>query len=64
MPRLRKEDIPMKESKVRELLAQKFHCSHILMKTGMELKGTEDPDLMRVMNGLAGGLSGCGKNCG
>ena len=54
----------MKDSQVRELLAQKFHCSHILMKTGLELKGENNPEVMRVMNGLAGGLMGCGKNCG
>ena len=54
----------MKDSQVRELLAQKFHCSHVLMKTGLELKGENNPEVMRVMNGLAGGLMGCGKNCG
>ena len=46
----------MKDSQVRELLAQKFHCSHILMKTGLELKGENNPEVMRVMNGLAGEL--------
>ncbi|MBQ6360772.1 MAG: C_GCAxxG_C_C family protein [Lachnospiraceae bacterium] len=54
----------MKKEEVLELLGQRYHCSQVLMKTGMEVKGEDNPDLLRVMTGLAGGLYGCGKNCG
>lgn len=54
----------MDDDRVRSLLAQRFHCSQIMMKLGMEAIGLDDPTLLRVMNGLAGGLGGCGKNCG
>ncbi len=54
----------MDNDRIQELLAQRFHCSQILMKSGMELLGKDDPDLLRAMNGLAGGLGGCGRNCG
>ncbi len=54
----------MDDRRVGELLEQKFHCSQILMKAGMEYLEIEDPALLRAMNGLAGGLGGCGRNCG
>lgn len=54
----------MDEAKLQELMGQKFHCSQILMMTGMEYLEKDDPDLIRAMTGLAGGLAGCGRNCG
>lgn len=54
----------MDGDRVRELLGQRFHCSQILMKSGMDYLKMDDPALLRVMNGLAGGLGGCGRNCG
>jgi len=54
----------MRDEEIKELLSQRFHCSQIMMKLGMDAKGLSDPTLLKAMNGLAGGLGGRGKNCG
>lgn len=54
----------MLDKKVAELLSQKYHCSQIMMQAGMEALELEEPNLVKAMTGLAGGLGGCGKNCG
>jgi len=54
----------MIDEKIIELLAQKFHCSQIMMKIGMDALEIDEPNLVKAMTGLAGGLGGCGKNCG
>ncbi len=50
--------------RMRELKQQGFFCSQILMTLGLELQGKENPDLVRAMNGLAGGLGFTGETCG
>lgn len=46
-------------------LAQKgFTCSQILLSLGLEAQGKSDPDLIRAMSGLAGGIGFCGDVCG
>ena len=46
-------------------LAQKgFYCSQILLFLGLEAQGKSDPDLIRAMSGLAGGLGFSGDVCG
>ncbi|HTP09478.1 MAG TPA: C-GCAxxG-C-C family protein [Anaerolineae bacterium] len=50
--------------RMKELKQQGFFCSQILMIMGMELQGKEDPDLIRAMNGLAGGMGFTGETCG
>ena len=50
--------------RMRELKQQGFFCSQILMILGMELQGKENPELIRAMNGLAGGLGFTGETCG
>lgn len=54
----------MLDERILELLGQKFHCSQIMMQVGMDILKLDEPDLIKVMTGLAGGLGGCGKNCG
>ena len=49
---------------LREMKAQGFHCSQILLKFGLELQGKENPDLVRAMHGLAGGVGFTGELCG
>ncbi len=49
--------------RVMELAMQGFQCSQILMLRAMEAQGNKNPDLMRAMSGLLGGM-GCGKTCG
>lgn len=50
--------------RMRELREQGFYCSQILLTLGMELQGKENPDLIRAMHGLAGGLGFSGELCG
>jgi C_GCAxxG_C_C family probable redox protein len=46
-------------------LAQKgFYCSQILLSLGLEAQGKSNPDLVRTMAGLAGGIGFTGDTCG
>lgn len=47
-----------------ELARQGFQCSQILLILGLEAQGKSDADLIRAMNGLAGGLGFSGEVCG
>jgi C_GCAxxG_C_C family probable redox protein len=47
-----------------ELAGQGFHCSQILLCLGLEAQAKENPDLIRSMAGLAGGVGFCGDICG
>jgi hypothetical protein len=47
-----------------ELKQQGFFCSQILVILGLELQGKSNPDLVRSMQGLAGGLGFTGETCG
>lgn len=47
-----------------QLAGQGFHCSQILLHLGLEAQGKENPDLIRSMAGLAGGVGFCGDICG
>lgn len=46
------------------LRQQGFYCSQILILQGLEMLGKENPDLVRAMHGLAGGLGFSGELCG
>ena len=47
-----------------ELQQQGFTCSQILLMMGLEAQGKSDPDLVRAMHALAGGIGGSGNVCG
>ncbi len=47
-----------------ELAGQGFHCSQILLFLGLKAQGKSNPDLIRTMSGLAGGIGFCGETCG
>jgi C_GCAxxG_C_C family probable redox protein len=47
-----------------ELAGQGFHCSQILLILGLEAQGKTNPDLIRVMHSLAGGVGFTGDICG
>ncbi len=47
-----------------ELAGQGFHCSQILITLGLEAQGKQNPDVVRTMHGLAGGMGFCGDICG
>ncbi len=51
-------------ARMRELKQQGFFCSQILMTLALDLQGKENTDLIRAMNGLAGGLGFSGETCG
>ena len=46
------------------LKTQGFYCSQILLQLGLEAQGKENPDLIRAVAGLAGGLGFVGDVCG
>lgn len=47
-----------------ELAQQGFACSQILLIVGLEAHGKSNPDLVRAMTGLAGGMGFSGETCG
>lgn len=49
---------------MQDLKAQGFVCSQIILKMGLEMLGKENPDLVRAVQGLAGGLGYSGEVCG
>ncbi|WP_122628759.1 DVU_1555 family C-GCAxxG-C-C protein [Lucifera butyrica] len=51
-------------ARIAQLNMQGFHCSQILLILGLERQGKSNPDLIRAMTGLAGGLGFEGKICG
>lgn len=50
--------------RIRELRQQGFYCSQIILIMGMELQGKSNPDLVRSMHALAGGIGFSGELCG
>jgi C_GCAxxG_C_C family probable redox protein len=46
------------------LRKQGFYCSQILILQGLDMMGKSNPDLVRAMHGLAGGLGFRGELCG
>jgi len=47
-----------------QLARQGFECSQILMTLALQLDYRENPDLIRAMSGLCGGMGRSGKACG
>ncbi len=47
-----------------ELSGQGYFCAQILMILALESEGKEDPDLIRAVGGLNGGLGFSGRTCG
>ena len=47
-----------------ELSQQGYYCAQILMILAQESEGKEDPDLIRTVGGLNGGLGNSGEVCG
>ncbi len=50
--------------RIRELRQQGFFCSQIILILGLEMQGKTNPELIRAMHGLAGGLGFSGELCG
>ena len=51
-------------SRFLELAMEGFECSQILMILFLEMEGKENPDLIRAMGGLTGGMGRTGGCCG
>ena len=47
-----------------ELSRQGYFCAQILLLMALESEGKEDPDLIRAMGGLNGGVGNTGGVCG
>lgn len=47
-----------------QLAQQGFNCSQILLLMGLDAQGKTNPDLVRAMSALAGGLGFSGNLCG
>jgi C_GCAxxG_C_C family probable redox protein len=47
-----------------QLASQGFCCSQMMLKLALEEEGKDNPDLIRAMNGLCGGIGFSGKTCG
>jgi len=50
--------------RMRALKQQGFYCSQIILIMGLEMQGKTNPDLVRAMHGLAGGIGFTGDLCG
>ncbi len=50
--------------KLMELSQVGFYCSQIMLIIGLRAQEKENPDLVRAMSGLNGGIGFCGKTCG
>jgi C_GCAxxG_C_C family probable redox protein len=46
------------------LRGQGFYCSQMILLQGLEQTGKSNPDLIRAMHGLSGGLGFSGELCG
>ena len=49
---------------MQELKSQGFVCSQIIVMMGLDLLGKENPDLVKAMHSLAGGIGYTGDVCG
>jgi|GEM_PF-48565 len=47
-----------------ELVQQGFHCSEVLLFMGLDSLGKDNPDLIRSVSALAGGIGFAGEICG
>ena len=47
-----------------QLANQEYSCSQILLQMNLENQGKENPELVRAVGGLVGGLGYSGKLCG
>lgn len=47
-----------------ELVTNGFHCSEVLLFMGLEAQGKTNPDMIRAVSGLAGGMGFSGEACG
>lgn len=52
------------QMRMMQRVQQGFHCSEILLFAGLEAQGKTNPDLIRSVSALAGGIGFSGELCG
>ena len=52
------------EKNHRELSSIEYHCSQMIMILTLETIGEENPQLVKALGGLGGGIGYCGDTCG
>ncbi len=58
------EGLSTDEMRMIQRVQQGFHCSEILLFAGLEAQGKTNPDLIKAMSALAGGVGFSGEVCG
>ncbi|HPU35325.1 MAG TPA: C-GCAxxG-C-C family protein [Bacillota bacterium] len=56
--------MPFDLMRMMELRRHGFRCSQIILALGLEAQGKENPDVVRTMTGLSGGIGFSGNVCG
>jgi C_GCAxxG_C_C family probable redox protein len=56
--------MPADTFRIFQLATQGYCCSQIILFLGLDNLGKENPDLIRAMQGLCGGIGRTGKTCG
>lgn len=56
--------MPVDAFRLFQLATQGFCCSQIVLSLGLDDLGKENPDLLKAMHGLCGGIGRSGKTCG
>jgi C_GCAxxG_C_C family probable redox protein len=62
--RFETDGLTTEQMRMVQLVQQGFHCSEILLFTGLEAQGKDNPDLIRAVSALAGGVGFSGELCG
>lgn len=57
-------DLAQDFNRMAELARQGFHCSEVLLILGLESQGKTNPDLIKAISGLAGGVGFSADICG
>ena len=50
--------------RIAELGSMGYHCSQMMMIMTLETIGEENPQLVKALGGLGGGIGYCGDTCG
>jgi C_GCAxxG_C_C family probable redox protein len=58
------DGLAAQEMRMLQRVQQGFHCSEILLFAGLEAQGKINPDLIKAVSGLAGGVGFSGELCG
>jgi C_GCAxxG_C_C family probable redox protein len=60
----RVEGLAAEQMRMLERVRQGFHCSEVLLFAGLDARGENNPDLIKAVSALAGGVGFSGELCG